>query len=157
MKKFRVSYKTGRVDFEGYWILPQFVNKNYNIYNFIIYLLKKISDFLKDDCNITVYSIDYGMANTTLAGDKSDVKINHASIASGNLSLMAQIGKKKSILGKKTLRKPEEKEKEREKEKENISLPNEKKSHSNQDNINKAEKSNLIFFDFFLIFFNCLI
>jgi len=26
MKKFRVSYRTGRVDLDGYWVLPQYVN-----------------------------------------------------------------------------------------------------------------------------------
>lgn len=87
--------------------------------------LKKISDFLKDESNITVYSIEYGMANTTLAGEKSDVKINHASIASGNLSLMANLGKKKSILGKKTLRKPEDNIKE------NSAKDNNNNNHSN--------------------------
>jgi hypothetical protein len=72
------------------------------------------------------------MANTTLAGEKSNVKINHASIASGNLSLMVEIKKKKS-LGKKTSRKPEEKE--------NASLV-EKKPILNQENSIKPEKSN---------------
>ncbi len=56
---------------------------------------------MKDGSYITVYSIDYGMNLTNLAGEKSDVKIQHASIASGNLALVADNGKNFSTLGKK--------------------------------------------------------
>ena len=77
------------------------------------------------------------MALTTLAGEKSDVKIQHASIASGNLSLINESSTKKKILGKKKSRTSEEKQ-------ENT-VSEEKK----QENL-KSEKSN---FSIYLLFF----
>lgn len=83
------------------------------------------------------------MALTTLAGEKSDVKIQHASIASGNLSLITESSKKKS-LGKKKNRPVEEKG-------ENAIVV-EKKPENKENNI-KSEKSNFSIFLFFFIIF----
>lgn len=69
------------------------------------------------------------MANTNLAGEKSDVKIQHASIASGNLSLITSSHKKKSILGKKKNR-PE-----------STNAQDKVKTENNNDDLNKSDKS----------------
>ena len=74
------------------------------------------------------------MANTNLAGEKSDVKIHHASIASGNLSLMSQPSRMKSSLGKKKSRHNEEKKNE---------TTTEKKPNNEDQELNKSDKSNL--------------
>ncbi len=61
---------------------------------------------MKDGSHITVYSTDYGMNLNNLAGEKSDVRIQHASIASGNLALLENNNqnKKKQLLKKKKIR-----------------------------------------------------
>ena len=73
------------------------------------------------------------MANTNLAGEKSDVKIGHASIASGNLSMMFP-SNKKTILGKKRSRPNGEKQ--------NNSVIPDKKPVVEDKELPKSDKSN---------------
>ena len=81
---------------------------------------------------------------TNLAGEKSEVRIQHASIASGNLSLVGEDNKHpvKKILGKKVLR-PEES---------NTAQSEKKKIHSTEDSDKKdlvnLDKSNYLCINF---------
>jgi hypothetical protein len=103
------------------------------------------------------------MAITTLAGEKSELKLNHASIESGNLSLIIP-GKKKSILGKKILREPQNKsndlnsKEQVEKVEKNEKVEKVEKKPINNSNINQQEHLNIsdksnsfIFFFFYFI------
>jgi len=61
MKKYTIKYRVGRVDWNGSWILPQY----------------KIIDFLEDKSEITIYSVEYGLTLTSLAGERDRIHINY--------------------------------------------------------------------------------
>jgi len=106
---------------------------------------------LKDSSNVTVYSTDYGMNLNNLAGEKSDVRIQHASIVSGNLALIEGNNqtKSKQLLKKKKMR-PISGDKIIQQNKNNV--VEDKKLYSNEENnekklIQKSDKSSYLLID----------
>jgi hypothetical protein len=63
MKKHDITYKTGRVEYQGIWLMPA---------NVLFTLIKKISELVPDNSTITVYSLQHGLTLTSL--DKKNGK-----------------------------------------------------------------------------------
>ena len=115
-----------------------------------IYIKKKIGDFLTDNASITIYSVEFGLNLTTLAGEKADQKIPNVGISASNESMLQLLNQdinekfiKKKIHRSLKKEKSENNDDKEEKEDDNVKYKNiEIKSEKS----NKEFKSNFIQF-----------
>ena len=141
MRRFRVKYKIGRIErkINNVWLLPQY----------------KISEFLKDQEEINVFSLEYGLTKTKIKAPLNEEEIDNGFIGKktkrrnedGTTTLGAPTPKRKTSINLK-MKTPEKEKDESEEEKNNEEEEKEveesddkEEEKSKEDEDEKSEKS----------------